>query len=527
MSECNYNEVNPTRLIGGALFPNGVIEYPFSVGAPNAWIPSKSYFRISLSVYGIPITNPPPPQAVAPLPSEMVAFADNAVGNLFDNCYLRSNNVAISSITQGFAQASALKVRLGKSYANLKSMGAGAEMNEARFTKRVQDISQFARPDSGIDSVNEFYKPTEVGHFIDATVAIDVGTDPHEVVGTDTLFETGMPSIDGDPLGGPINPGDLLTISGIQYPVLAVDDDQHLRIGVPATEDTTTSDWYIERKDTVRGPQAYNTVYATFQPPLGIFDHPLPIGGGQFRLTLNPNANYLLNGVETRNPEFKAGIDGLDPASTYSLVVNECKFYAYIEKMAIPDQVQDIKLNECLVQQKQWQNNLQFSVPPSTTALTIFVQDPSAGRSPLVPPSMFKMLDNSDLKLQTVQITFGGITMPSTAWQSAWLPDYNFGGVNQLQQRYRDSYEESGLDVNGGGVESYPSYLLRGPIYHYSFARDMSKRSTEVQVNTQFNQLPAGPGNGRGLVFCVAWYRREVQITTALGLLTNVVARQV
>ncbi len=206
--------------------------------------------------------------------------------------------------------------------------------------------------------------------------------------------------------------------------------------------------------------------------------------------------------------------------------MNDCKFYAYIEKTRIPDSVQDLNLNEFLVQSKPWQNNLQFSVPPSTTALTIFVQDPIAGQSPLVPPSMFKMLDNTDLALQTIQVTYGGITKPSTAWLSLFQVDYVNGGDDQLQQRYRDTYEESGMDVKMDGCESYYDYLLRGPIYHYSFNRDSSSRATELQLNTQFNSLPAGPGGGTGLVYCVAWFRRTVSITTAAGQLVNVVARQ-
>src|SRR5947208_742844 len=121
---------------------------------------------------------------------------------------------------------------------------------------------------------------------------------------------------------------------------------------VPADVNNTI-DWYIIRQDDVQ-----NTIYATFQPPMGIFNYDGPLGSGEFRITLNPNANYLLTGVETRNPTYRASVDGL--SGTYSIIVNECKFYAYMEKMKIPDSVQDLQLNEFLVQSKQWLNNLQF-----------------------------------------------------------------------------------------------------------------------------------------------------------------------
>lgn len=77
MTDATLFEVIPARRVDGSNFPLGVIEFPFSVGRPNAWVPAKSYFRISSTIYGAPVAGP----AVSyPLVSEMIAFADNAVG---------------------------------------------------------------------------------------------------------------------------------------------------------------------------------------------------------------------------------------------------------------------------------------------------------------------------------------------------------------------------------------------------------------------------------------------------------------
>jgi len=75
-------------------------------------------------------------------------------------------------------------------------------------------------------------------------------------------------------------------------------------------------------------------------------------------------------------------------------------------------------------------------------------------------------------------------------------------------------------------AETYTDWL----IYHINFERDMSNRSTEVMVNTTFNNMPTGPGTGVGStglarVFCVSHFQRNVQITTAAGSIVNVVAR--
>jgi len=105
--------------------------------------------------------------------------------------------------------------------------------------------------------------------------------------------------------------------------------------------------------------------------------------------------------------------------------------------MSIPDSIQDLSLMEYQVQSKPWASNLQFSISPFTKAITIFVQDVTAGGSPLCPSSMFKVLDNSDLKLATLQVSYAGVTKPSTAWQSNF-----YNGADQLQQRYLDTYGE-------------------------------------------------------------------------------------
>ena len=125
MVDAQYFEVIPSRKVDNANFPLGVQEYSFSVGAPNVWHPCKSYFRIGMTLYGAPGPNFVVDQ---PYAREMVAFADNAVGNMFDNAYVRSNNVEISSISQGLAQASALNARIGQGYAWLKSLGSGASL---------------------------------------------------------------------------------------------------------------------------------------------------------------------------------------------------------------------------------------------------------------------------------------------------------------------------------------------------------------------------------------------------------------
>ena len=533
MTDCQYCEISPARRVDGSYFPQGLIEFPFTVGVPNVWYPGKSYFRVAMTLYGAPAAAVP----TQPTVSQMVALADNAVCNLFDNFYMRHGNTTISSITQGFQQAGSLKKRLKGSYAWHKSMGAGAFADEAKFPARVLATASGTPPVPSLYSENEMYKPVAAGHFLDAEIDISAAAyntvqvldidgkttdtvveDPIDfggvVTGTNTAFTTGMPG------GGAVVEGDILVVAGVPYSVLGVNSATELVVqSAPSIDVTNETDWYIVRKDVIRSSQASNTVYALWCPPAGIFDWDGGLGSGTFQLILNPNGNYLSAAVETRNPGYSASPDGT--TGTYSLVVNDIKFYSYMEKMQIPNQVQDINLYEVMATSKPWSNNLQFTVPRTTTAITIFIQDPAANRDPQLPPSMFKMADNSDLALQQVQVTYANITKTATPWSSNFSPNAN-PGVNELQQRYHDSYEEAGVSPQDC-PETYYDWLLRGPFYHFNFIRDANNQATEISVNTVFNSLPNGPSsaNGAGLVWCVAHYRRAVQITTAAGQIVN------
>lgn len=544
MTECNWFEVPCTRSVQGAAFSQGVQDYVFSVGAPNCWVPSKSYFRVSLSLYTT--------GTILPLyPDAMTAYADNAVGNLFDNVYVRAGQQDVSSVVQYAAQASALRVRIQNTLPWLRSMGSGACLNQAEFMKRLQACTGYptvgALPASAPAGARlyenfEIFKPASAGNVAASTVAISIlaGTNNGGsvafplvptggiVTGVNTIFTTGMPSVAGgipSNTGGTVLPGDVLVVNGVWYEVVSVTNATTLNVfPVPLVAIAATANWFIIRPDIIRVPQEFSSVYAMWQPPLGLFDYSEEMGAGDYRLQLNPNTNFALNAVETRNGDWAT-------VPIYSLVVNDVRFYAYIEKRSIPDSVRDLYLTEMAIQSKPYANNLQFSVPPSTKALTIFFQDGASGSSPLIPPSMFKMLDNTDLILQNIQLTYANITKPSTNWQSSFVPSTSAGGVFTLaaalqqQQRYHDSYEESGLDTKAGGFETLTDFLKRGMFHHFSFEKDIDSRATEVQLNTVFS--PALPGNTTMRAFIVAWFRKTVQITTANGLIVNVASREV
>ena len=74
MVDASYTEVSCTRALNGSLFEQGIQDYAFSIGGVNTWIPSKSYFRITLQLNRLATSD-------APLISDQIAFADCCAGN--------------------------------------------------------------------------------------------------------------------------------------------------------------------------------------------------------------------------------------------------------------------------------------------------------------------------------------------------------------------------------------------------------------------------------------------------------------
>lgn len=573
--EGQWVECGATRTFTPETFGSGGLTFPVDVQPGAGWIPSKSFVRIGLTLNGS--------GGVAPTLSQMVALADNAAGNLFSSASVRVGQREISSMESGMAQASALEARVERGRALLESIAAGTNVNIAKFSKRNLLTASGSTADAYLDAKNEMYKPVAPTHWDDAKISISaavtttltaltgvnqaaatalsfvrgplsgVATDPvvlgvvanpysaitlanavtvvgavtgvsaannalatftegGVVTGTNTLFASRMPnSHTGAATGGSVAIGDILVVAGVYYPITAIGSDTALTVANPPSVAIVDSvNWYIIRKDP-RAPVAKNTIYVNWRPPLGIFRYNQHLAPGDYKIVLGPNADYRTACIETKNPDFLAG-------TTYSLSINDVRVFAYLEQIPMPPDVRELPLLEYQVQSMPWNKQLNFTVPSHTESLTFFVQDIGAGQNAMIPPSMFKCLDNSDLKLKSIVVSYAGFTKPSTSVES-----YFFSGVDQFQQRYLSSYEESGQDLALVGCESYEEYLSRGPFYHFSFDRALDSRSNAVVINTQFDGLPNGPtssldgAGGSARVFCIARYKTVARLTQQGG----------
>ena len=523
-SELIYREISCQKSVDGSNFSQGVQDYNFSTGAPTGWIPSRSYFRIEMTLDGAGIPAPGSGLGSQPTVRQQLAFADSACGNLYDNVYFKGAGQDISTAVNYVGQSNALKNRLQKTGAWLASVGKSAYLLESDFQKRVNQVSS----DTYLDPDGECER-------------LFVGDATHQLTGTVLITAATGVLTGADTALLQLKKGDTLVVAGVPYTCSVAPTVDAGATGAvlpkPAADIGPIADAYIIKNKRRDGGQR-NKVYALWQPPIGIFDHDGVLGAGDWRVSLNPKSNFKQSAVETRQGSDLVAVDPTQTATGgYNLIIHSVKLYVATVKASIPQGISTLYLMESMVQSKPLQSmeqQFEFTVPSSTRALTFFLQSNKSGSNPRYPPSMFKCpvdptrLVDSDLLLESLQITYANTTKPSTRWSSSFskVQDGAAGNpsINEMQQRYNDSLQESGLLMSSGGAETFKDYLARGPYYHYSFTRDSEDKSTQVQISAKVGFDPAAvPSN----LFIVAWYSRGVEITTTNGQIQEVRALSV
>lgn len=465
--ELNYRQINCQSANSGDRFDKGVQNYPFSIGGKTGWIPARSYFRIGVTVTGA---------SDKPIMEENIALADSFCGNLFSNVIVRAGGQDISSIMNYCGQAQMLKSRTTASGAWLNTTGKQFAL-DADFQSRVSRTSK---------------KPLEGKVEMDADGV---------VTGVGTGFLAA------------INVGDEIELEGSLYKVVEVSADETLKVYNPSKV-IVAAGKKVYRADLAGNK---NTQYFLWQPPVGFFDHSELLGAGEYRISLNPNTNYKTSAIEML-------ADGKIAGTDFDFNVDSMEFYCATMKADLDNSGKShLKLTELSLQSKTLGGATQhdFTVPPSTTAISVFLQGGTAGSDVRLPPSMFKTL-GGNAKLTSLQVSYANTTKPSTQWASKYDST-----TQQMSQRYIDSQMYSGNFWNLGGTESLGDWLKRGAIYHFTFDRDASDRSTQVQVITGLDSsISAEERSGMNL-FVAAHYTRQVDIVTELGFISEVVAKSV
>ena len=496
--ELVYRQISCLKAVSLNSFSGGVQDFNWSIGGKTGWIPSKSYFRIGMTVTGAG-------GAAQPSFTEQIALADGVLGNLYNNAYFRAGGQDVSSIVNYASQAAAIKNRLDKSNSFMKTIGKGSLWLESDYNKRIlKTCSKTGLPASFAGSegltTRKFVPDDEKK---DASYRVEVTTDG-AVDLTDCTYPT-------TPVAG-----DQILVNGMVFTFTSSTTIQP-KPSPAVNSGANGSALIIERPNNGDGR---NVNYGIWQPPIGIFDHDQPMGAGDYRIQLNPNAYYKTSAVEKRSGVGLPGTDFNFEVTSVELYIATVKYNPASRGLSENETgVETLHLMEQQIQTKTLSEGvnetlLDFTVPSSTKAITLFVQSGKAGNTTKLTPSTFKALNGSDLNLATIHVSYANQVKPSTRWTS----EYN-DTTNKLLQRYNDTQMNSGMYSNEGGTESFGDWIKRGPYYHWSWSRDKDDRSTQAQVSISFNS----PGIEEGCnLFLVAHYTKTCQISLNNGFVTEV-----
>jgi hypothetical protein len=280
--------------------------------------------------------------------------------------------------------------------------------------------------------------------------------------------------------------------------------------------------------------QGTNKLQVLYKPPLGIFSTDAIMGPGSYRISLSPDANYQFSAIETLNPDAKNLTPGRGAGSPYTLRITDVKLYVSTAQLAKEYPVQSIlHLHEYQAFSRTMSGpsaNMQFQIPVSTESVYVFLQAPNAGSDPFYSPTAFKAVNDSDLNLQHLQVTFGQQTKPATRWSVGRPAPVIVGDFQQYSQQFLSHMYYAGLvDTDRAneacGTESLDEWLQRGPMFCFRFDRDESSRESDISVNIAYGATTATgkPFDPNSKLFIVCKYRTVRQITTQAGQITSVV----
>lgn len=530
--EMNWREITCQRTVGDqagqnnqAVFSNGIQDFLFSVsGSTNAFIPALSYFCIDVELQKITSIVGNVTTVRPPVLADDITLS-NCVGDcLYNSSSFRMGGQDVSTAQAFIPQQGALKRRIDQSGAWLYNVGRNASWIDSDFTRRQNVIARDGvYHQDGLLDVNAI-TAIEIAGVGNWSLAIDAAVDGYVPSGTVTITA-------GSFVVAGVRAGDFITLPGTgaayQCVVIAVPTATTATVSFPkgtnyANVGAAAGGGVYRKADPQSGRYRQKVIW---QPGLGVFNSYSPINGADLKLTLNPNTDYKFAAIQSSQSAKTPNVD-------YIFNVLNVRFYVCQVKLAMPmNTIVDMPLNEIQVQNKPINNgrnsNLDFIVPPSTYGIAIFFQSNSAGNNTLLPPTTFFSTPKyrpivsgavtgpfNIADLQSLQVTYGGVSKTSTLYTS----DYN-DNTNFAVQRWIENLSYASNWNNPGGAESFNDWIS-SPSYYYDFSRDKSDSSSYVNVQVNFNQNQEPNTN----CFIAAFYTRLVRSEYANGQLTQVTA---
>ena len=259
--------------------------------------------------------------------------------------------------------------------------------------------------------------------------------------------------------------------------------------------------------------------YVLYQPSCGFFDLAHGLGAGEYSVSLLADQNYKTAAVQSLVGAKASGTD-------YTFEILDVRFYACMVLNNAPaSDIERFQLQEMMAYNKEIEPGqdlqVEFTVPPSTTRIAVFVQDEKVGTSTLLPPSRFNSVDGKANDLESLQLTLGNLTKPTTRWQSRYSIAGGAGTKQEMYQRYTETHLETGLLFSNAGPEKIENWLENGNLYFFSFDKESGDLSSRLQLSAKLGTAYTNPATKTRL-FIVCFFSRSLEVTVQNGYISNV-----
>jgi hypothetical protein len=285
--------------------------------------------------------------------------------------------------------------------------------------------------------------------------------------------------------------GDVLVVGGSRYTVVTAATDATGTSSIvhpaPAVAIAATAGFHREVETYTQngGTRArYHKLETCWQPPLGIFDINTPLPAGDYDLVLTPNtSNYNSAAIQV----------GSGAIGAKNITLEHMYFNVnVIEAENVPaDFTHFLDLHETSVQLKNLtsgtstEQTFDYTVPPTTYAMSTAVQEIGAGSNPLYPPTQFTSVSNEERNLNRIRLSYAGQVQPSPDF----VLEYATSGQDYLTKLYTHMAMESGAFRTGSSSlhEDKDTWVARGPLSHFKFSKPAGDGSTRVDLAIQCN----------------------------------------
>ena len=444
-SKISYRQVNPDKAVSGTQFAGGECHFRFSVGGSNWWIANRSFLSLRANLYSTGTTQPTLASDMGPAPG--------FTANLFTGCELRQSDTPISRITSNLPQIDAVRTRLMKSKSWIDSVGKSTNFWEVDYNARKQAIVS-----------NAISEPKVAKQVVLTGTSIAIGADGVVTGHATCLLSTELVA------------GDILVVGSSRFTVLTATSATAATVfPAPAVAIAANTSFHREVVTNTTAAAGKHIIETTWQPPLGVFDLSTPLPPGDYDLVLFPNtSNFNSAAIQVAS-----GAIGAKNLTVVNMFFNVC----VVESENIPsDFTYYLDLHETQLQPRALaasittEQIIDFSVPPTTYALSVAVQEIGAGSNPIYPPTQFTSASSQELNLTRLRLTYAGQVQPSP--DNAL--DYTTAGTNYFTKLYLDYLMASNSFADGSVGESFDVWRKRGPIAHYQFLRPSGDGSTRV-----------------------------------------------